>query len=566
MLTSFGRFGFRPQGIRGSRTAGEFLRQPLGSGDNSGTMTTSPIPNDAQLIPELAELCRVGYEEGTATSLRRMPGLIGLIVAGGPGLPRDLLGWHERRESLRAILREIAAAEVVEELGDEYGRAARQLFRLDPEQPLHHSQHRRLNEIQEELSEDFGGAPTSRRFLNKHRPLLFKVIAKALIARETEAQKQAGEDADKEPPTEHPVTPTALTDADADRSRRPRKGRRRLLLASAILVAVVLAWLVSGTPTPESGERLPAGRQIADGVPQPGVVRMLRRAHLRDAATPSYFVVVRHPPPKPRLRSWDEIRVYDNDGSDAALGLVAQPVALVGGAPTVAFHGVRWGKQTGRMYRFALLGVHDVDGDGRAEIYGAFSDQISSVTRPFAIEWDDATHRYGMVPLIQGPPKAPIYDPGRPVLSVASWAHRESRTALKVYVAPEDRHVMLYGANETAIRRVPSLGWLFISGYAASSKSVRASYEAHGQQQTGRGANSTYRFAFGKSPEIALLTVEVARLQRADGLIEPVPCRVYASHRVRPGLVVPSLMVNALAADPLASEPLSLTKHAYCPA
>jgi hypothetical protein len=518
------------------------------------------IPTKEQLEKELAELCRKGYLQGRAQFLEDLPGLIGLTIAGGPEPPESPLEWRERREQLRAVLKEIVTSEVAERLGGNYEDAALSVFRLDVSQPLHPSDHRSLGEIQADLNEDFGGTPTARTFLHHHRPLIFGVVADSLIAREKKALGQL----DEQPAQE----PAAVSAPAESKVGRPKRLKPLGVIAGGVAAVFLIVWMVVAL-TPSSGESVPIKQSIAEDVSKPGTVRLLRGVNLRDAATPSYFVVVRHPAPKPmpETQPWDEIRIYDESDSDAELGLTARPGALVGGAPTVWHHGVRLGDQTGRMYQFRLLGIHDTNEDGREEIYGTLSDRISLLARPFVVEWNEGEDQYALAPLIQTPPAAPVYDSGgRNGLSPAHWDHRESRIGLKVYSQPGDRQSLLYGATQATIRQVRNFGWLLITGYAATTESVSTSLEASGGRRRGSGLELNRRFAYGKSPQIDLLTVEVARLENSeDGVTEAVPCSVFGTTRIGPALVAAKLMTSAFRSDPLDPRRLDLAERVLCP-
>ncbi|MGC1165832.1 MAG: hypothetical protein WA862_06985 [Solirubrobacterales bacterium] len=555
-------------------------------------MPIAPIPSEGELKRELDDLCgKVGYREGKAKFLHLVPGLTRLLIAGGPEPPEDPLEWRDRRDELRAVLADIAKHEVREQLGEDYENAALKVLRLDVTEALPPDQHRDLNEIQRELNEPFGEAPTGTGFRDDHRPLLFKVMAKGLFEREVEARKLAGlepllDEGEEEVP---PDTEGVVT----GRSQEP--GRRRMrnstLAIGAVLAGVLVIWLVSGLFSSSDGEPVPIEQQITDDIPKDGTVRMLREVRLHDDATPSYFVVVRRPPPRNRprrdqLEPWDELRVYDQDGSDAELQFIGQPVALVGGAPTVKHAGLLSGTRTGRMYQFTLLGIHDTNDDGRAEIYGTLRDQISSVTRPLAVEWNETVQQYEMVPLVPDPPKAPVYGEGNPEVSgggVASHSHRESRTALRMYVAPDDRHVQLYGATRVSIREVQGFGWVLISGYGAVSGRKIVSRDLNSKREVGRGFAFKLNTTYANVAAITRLTVDVARLQSADGLVEPEQCEIYATTRLwleqpsGPGTlwhpppppkftsrIVPLLTTNALAKEPLAPQRLNLAKHVLC--
>ncbi len=514
------------------------------------------IPTKKQLEEELAELCRKGYREGRAQYLEDLSGLIGLTIAGGPEQPESLGEWRERREQLRAVLKEIVTTEVADQLGERYEDAGLRVFRLNVSQPLSSSEHRDLGEIQADLNEQFGGEGlTARTFLNNHRPLLLGVIADSLIAREKKALGQQ--------PAQEPVTASPEPEVGTTPRLKPLG-----LIAGGVAGIFLVVWMVVAL-APSSGESVPIKQRITEDVSKPGAVRLLRKVNLRDAATPSYFVVVRHPAPepKPETQPWDEIRIYDESGSAAELGLTARPGALFGGAPTVWHAGIRWGNRTGRMYQFRLLGVHDTNEDGREEIYGTLSDQISSLARPFVVEWNEGEDQYELAPLIRTPPAAPVYDSGgRNGLSPAHWDRRESRIGLKVYSQPGNRQSLLYGATRATIRQVRNLGWLLITGYAATTESVSTSLEASGGRQRGRGLELSWRSAFGKSPEVALLTVEVARFEPSeDEGVEAVPCSVFGTTRIGPALMVSKLTTSAFRGDPLDPQRLDLAKRVLCP-
>jgi hypothetical protein len=522
--------------------------------------TARQIPTKEQLEHELAELCRKGYVQGRAHLLQDVPGLIGLSIAGGPKPPESPLEWRERREQLRAVLKEIVTSEVAERLGENYEDAALSVFRLDVSQPLHPSDHRSLGEIQADLNKDFGGTPTARTFINHHRPLIFEVIADSLIVREKKALGQLDEQ-----PAQEPAAVSAPAESE---DGRPKRLKPLGLIAGGVAAVFLIVWMVI-TLAPSSGGSVPIKQGIAEDVSTPGAVRLIRKANLRDAATPSYFVVVRHPAPKPMpgTQPWDEIRIYDEGDSDAELGLAARPGALLGGAPTVWHAGIRWGNQTGRMYQFRLLGVHDTNEDGREEIYGALSDQVSALARPFVVEWNESEDQYELAPLIQTPPAAPVYESGGPNgLSVAHWDQRESRIGLKVYSQPGDRQSLLYGATRATIRQVRDFGWLLITGYAATTESVSTFLDASGGRRRGRGFELSWRSAFGKSPEVALLTVEAARLEpSADDGVEAVPCSVFGTTRIGPALVASKLTTSAFQSDPLNPQRLDLAERVLCP-
>lgn len=146
-------------------------------------------PSEERLVVELPTLCDIGYQSGGAHSLRRVPGLVKLTIAGGPTPPESAVEWRERRDKLRAVLKEIATAEVAHRLGEQYEQAALKVFRLDAKQPLAYPQRPTLTEIQDCLTEDFGEPPSTRGFVENHRQELFKVIAESLVEREEAARE-----------------------------------------------------------------------------------------------------------------------------------------------------------------------------------------------------------------------------------------------------------------------------------------------------------------------------------------------------------------------------------------
>jgi hypothetical protein len=135
-----------------------------------------------------------------------------------------------------------------------------------------------------------------------------------------------------------------------------------------------------------------------------------------------------------------------------------------------------------------------------------------------------------------------------------------------MYVGPDERHVSLYGATEVAVRHEPELGWMLVSGYGAVSGRKIVTLEAEGSRRVGRGLAFEWNSATENVAALTRLTVKVARLlPGTGGLVEPQPCEVLASYRIRPDLVVPKLTTNALVSDPLAPQQLDLAKHVLCP-
>jgi hypothetical protein len=192
-------------------------------------MTVPELPSERQLLYELNDLCgRIGYRiGGVQKSLERLPGLIGLTITGGPTWPDGAPEWHDRREALRFVLRDIAENEVADQLGQQYSEAAIKVFRLDAERPLEPEAHRPLSEIQAPLDERFGRYAGAKTFQNQHRPLLFGVIARSLLAREKEVATREGlKSSNKQPepnrvrevtPSAEPKKPTVHTNLSGDR-------------------------------------------------------------------------------------------------------------------------------------------------------------------------------------------------------------------------------------------------------------------------------------------------------------------------------------------------------------
>ncbi len=157
-------------------------------------MAPNELASEQRLAEELQFLCaQVGYRAGTngTEAIKDVPALIGLVIVGGPSQPNGILEWRARRDCLRAVLREIIEKEVAEELGGRYAEAATRIFRLDARQPLDIRAHVSLGEIQTPLNNEFGGGIKS--FQNSHRPLIFAVMARALLARERQAKAGTAE-------------------------------------------------------------------------------------------------------------------------------------------------------------------------------------------------------------------------------------------------------------------------------------------------------------------------------------------------------------------------------------
>jgi hypothetical protein len=572
-----------------------------------------PIPEPSELFVALGEVIDLQLNPSAeADKVAGAAAVLTLECVGGPGMPATPTERDERLRKVRELLgnqvsqfaalpdSELASLSVPR--GDPAGgeRFTREAERLEDAATTMFQLNRKIPGVRSK--DDLWAAanaiwgrpppPDSRWYERSRHKFVLKKLSEWLVESEQACREshplKANELSQREQ-TAQGDNGAKHADAGLGESPRPGVARRYwLLTGGAVLASSIVIWQASGLFSSSDGEPLPIEQQIAADIPKDGTVRMLREVRLHDAANPSYFVVVRRPPPRksPRrdqLEPWDELRVYDRDGSDAELQFIGQPVALVGGAPTVKHAGLLWGTRTGRMYQFTLLGIHDTNGDGRAEIYGTLRDQISSVTRPFAVEWNDDAQQYEMVPLVPDPPQAPVYGDGYPG-GVASYARRESRTALRMYVAPDERHVRLYGATQVSIREVQGLGWVLISGYGAVSgrKDVSRDLESR-DRQVGRGFKSEWMFSFGNMAAVTRLTVEVARLRDTDGIVEPEPCEIYATTRLRleqpsgPGTpghpppppkytlrIVPKLMTNALAKEPLDPQQLDLHRHVAC--
>lgn len=347
--------------------------------------------------------------------------------------------------------------------------------------------------------------------------------------------------------------------------RRHWRGLSAFLLSSVPGV-IFLSWASSNLPNPFADHEVslppPAEEQIADDMPSGSTPKKVLRVHLRNAASPSYLVIVRHPPPKAGSRPWDEVRIYDTAGSSVERAFSARPLSLLGGAPTVQYAGIRWGNREGRMYQFRLLGMQDANGDGRSEAYGVFRDQVSSVERPVAIAWDQEGAAYRLSALVPSPVRAPVYSDGR--IDVAHWAQREARTPLRVAAWPDEEEISVYGSTRSVIRSLRGIGLVLVNGHAADDRPVLVTRSAGGHRHQGPGVSLTHRQAYGRAPQISLLTIEVARLRVSQGKVEPLPCPIYATSRIRPDLAVPKLAVSALARHPLAPQRLTLGKRLVC--
>lgn len=168
-------------------------------------MTAEAPPNKEQLIREISQFCNVGYVVRTK-SLKALGGLIELEIVGGPARPEGVMEWRERRETLRSILREIANNEVRAALGDAHAKATIRLFRLDIPRPVERHIQENLNDLQDDLLDGV----RRKAFVEEERPVIFEVIAEALIQREQDAQaaKRPG-DLDEEPDSAKEIGPEA---------------------------------------------------------------------------------------------------------------------------------------------------------------------------------------------------------------------------------------------------------------------------------------------------------------------------------------------------------------------
>ncbi len=353
--------------------------------------------------------------------------------------------------------------------------------------------------------------------------------------------------------------------SNVEKTYRWCRERSRRFVLTTLTGLILFTLLLDALPNPfscGSDEQVAVREQIAEDLPKGGKARLIRRLFLHDAATTSYLVVIRHPPPKPKLTPWDELRIYDATGPDLELGLELRPLSLAGGVPTVHHAGIRWGNRTGRMYHFTLLATSDIGSDGSAEIIGAYRDQISSVERPFAISWNESDGRYEVSPLIASPPNVRVYLSGS--LDVAHWSQRESRTGLRLGVYPNDRETKLFGATRVTVRHLASGGWILLAGHASLTRSVRTSPSAEGFRNWGSGFEWSFRHAFGISPKISLLTVDALGLRDANGKVRTVDCSEFATSPIRPGLTVPRLTANALTLSPLGPRHLHLDGRVYC--
>jgi hypothetical protein len=137
-------------------------------------------PDKETLIREITKFCRIGYITDSQP-LRDLDTLFLLRILGGPAQPDSVLEWRERRDTLRSVLRKIAKDEVRAELGTEYEEATLKLFRLDEKNPLHRSDQESLNDVQDGLL-----GLNRKKFVEEERPVIFDVIADALLRRERE--------------------------------------------------------------------------------------------------------------------------------------------------------------------------------------------------------------------------------------------------------------------------------------------------------------------------------------------------------------------------------------------
>jgi len=299
-------------------------------------MAAESIPNEVQLDKELQVLAEIGYQEGSADSLHRVPGLMGLAVLDEATPTGGAMAARRRFDALRSELRDIAETEVRAELGKQYQDAAIELFYLDKKKLLPRGKHS-LTKIQKKLNKDFGWAESGRTFQIKHRPELFEVIAKALIQREQEARHQeepqaAGgkpdgetEEGEARPaqkqqgytgPNEQDNEPTAPAPPRNETATKRGPGRKRIAgVLAALLVLAVVSTLalgvvdLSGSPKrqqPSADARDAAVAEEFGSVPQ------------SELFTPTCGVLA-HPDPANRHQ---RLTVVD---MDAAGRLVPQP-------------------------------------------------------------------------------------------------------------------------------------------------------------------------------------------------------------------------------------------------
>lgn len=253
-------------------------------------MTTNDLPSKAQLLRELNELCgKIGYRIGsTQEALERIPGLVGLTIVGGLP-PTSPVGWQERRDAIRNVLREITENEVKNQLGEPYPYAATKVFRLDEQRPLEPAAHRRLNEIQASLDEKFGGEYGGKAFFNNHRELLFDVIVKSLQTRERQARQKAKGHAEADDPAS-PQEDKSARKSSKTKSKAPRKQKaeptRRKPAKSTKRQPQAKGKSKSG-PTKKTTDDKPVGRKRRQISPRRAAAELkAREASSNDPAPP----------------------------------------------------------------------------------------------------------------------------------------------------------------------------------------------------------------------------------------------------------------------------------------
>ena len=184
---------------------------------------------------------------------------------------------------------------------------------------------------------------------------------------------------------------------------------RALALAVGLAVAVgALTFAIAGgtddqRDLPSTGQQLDEIVAAATKQKQYAVVR--RAAVLHGAGEPSYLLVLRDEALRDRFRTdlssplSDELRIYDDDDGELRLRfrLQAQNPGEVIQRPE--------GDYPGFLFRLAAL--DDFDGNGKAEIVGAF-ERYTLATGPLPvpvlIAWDDGAGSYRMSPLTPRPP------------------------------------------------------------------------------------------------------------------------------------------------------------------
>lgn len=322
-----------------------------------------------------------------------------------------------------------------------------------------------------------------------------------------------------------------------------------------VLVGVGTAYLMRSPDAPPVGEQIAADALVGSRV------SMLKRARLRSAAERSHLVVLHRLHSERGVAGSDELRIYDREDDQVNRSLVLRPARSQPNPPTVAAHGITWGNQTPRTFRFALSAIKDFDGDGRAELVGSFRSQTGTIEYPVSVAWSDARERYVVSALIPSKPTAPVYDTGAlPIGGPAHWARREARTPLKIAVWPDAKLVTLYGTATSAITRLRRTGLLFVTGFPALTTSRPTSVSSKGVSRH----RAKYRWFTGRAPGIGKITVAASRLRFIDGRAQLRPCPVYGSSRVGPNLVIPRLVVSALPISPLNPRRIHLDKHVAC--